>query len=84
MDRSFEQIRTEVLELDHDRQRQLIDEVEARLVETEMSFESEWSIEIKRRLDEYDRGDGSSISAEESIANARKYIEEAKRARGWT
>jgi hypothetical protein len=83
MDRSFEQIRTEVLELDRDSQRRLADEVERRLSETEMSFEDEWSIEIKRRLDEYDRGEGGSVSAEESIANARKQIENAKRARGW-
>ncbi len=84
MDRSFEQIRTEVLELDPESQRQLIDDVEARLGETEILFDDEWSIEIKRRLDEYDRGEGSSISAEESIANVRKYIEDAKRERGWS
>ena len=84
MDRSFEQIRTEVLELDHDSQRRLVEAVEDKLSETETEFDEEWKREIKRRLDEHRRGEGSYVTAEESIANARKYIEDAKRARGWT
>jgi len=72
------------LELDRESQRRLVDEVEEKLSETEMEFDEEWRQEIKRRLDEYDRGEGTSITAEESIAHARRIIEEAKRARGWS
>ena len=43
-----------------------------------------WMQEAKRRLDEYRRGEGSSVTPEESIAHARRRIEEAKRVRGWS
>jgi putative addiction module component (TIGR02574 family) len=83
MDRSFEQIRSEVLELDRESQRRLVEEVEEKLSETETEFDEEWRQEIKRRMDEYRRGEGTSVTAEELIANARRQIEEAKRAHGW-
>ena len=76
MDRSFEQIRTEVLELDCDSQRQLIDEVEGGLGPFEPNdadFE-----EAFERLQAYDRGEMTAISAEESIAAVRKIIANAK------
>jgi hypothetical protein len=72
MDRSFEQIRSEVLELDRESQRRLVDEVEERLGPYEPKdddFE-----EAYERLQAYDRGKMSAISAEESIAEARKLI----------
>jgi hypothetical protein len=79
MDRSFEEIRAEVLELDRESQRKLADEIEENLSEPD----EEWRTEIKRRLEEYQRGEGTSVTAEESIANARRKLEQAKRDRGW-
>ncbi len=79
MDRSFEQIRTEVLELDHESQRRLVDEVEEKLAEFEphhADFE-----EAYQRLEAYRRGEMKSVSAEESIARSRRIIENAKRVR---
>ncbi len=37
--------------------------------------------EAKRRIDEYRRGEGISLTREESMGRARRRIEEAKRAR---
>ncbi len=79
MDRSFEQIRTEVLELDPESRRRLADEIEHTLVETETEFDEEWKLEIKRRLDKHRRGEGTYVTAEESLAKGRAMIEEAKR-----
>jgi hypothetical protein len=79
MDKSFEQIRTEVLEMDHDSQRLLIDEVEVRLGPFEPNdtdFE-----EAFERLQAYDRGEMTAISAEESIAEIRKIIASASQNR---
>ena len=41
-------------------------------------IEAAWIEECKRRLDAYDRGEMGSVSAEESIANARWMIQQAK------
>ncbi len=79
MDRSFEAIRAEVLELDPERQRELIDEVEGRLGPFEPS-ESDFE-EAHRRLQAYDRGELTAISPEESIAQARKIIADATKHR---
>jgi hypothetical protein len=79
MDRTFEQIRTEVLELDPESQRQLIDEVEVKLgpyVPNDADFE-----EAYERLQAFDRGEMSAISAEESMAAVRKLIADAKQNR---
>jgi hypothetical protein len=79
MDRSFEQIRTEVLELDPESQRQLIDEVEGKLGPYEPNaadFE-----EAYERLQAFDRGEMSAISAEESMEAVRKLIADAKQNR---
>ena len=79
MDRSFEQIRTEVLELDPESQRQLIDEVEVKLGHYEpkdADFE-----EAYQRLQAFDRGEMNALSAEESMAAVRKLIADAKQSR---
>ena len=79
MDRSFEQIRTEVLELDPESQRQLIDEVEVQLgpyAPNAADFE-----EAYERLQAFDRGEMSAISAEESMEAVRKLIADAKQNR---
>ncbi|MFI5201394.1 MAG: hypothetical protein ACHQNE_03310 [Candidatus Kapaibacterium sp.] len=72
MDKSFEQIRSEVLELDRESQRRLVDEVEEKLGPYEPNdadFE-----EAYERLQAYDRGKMTAISAEESIDSVRKII----------
>ena len=79
MDRSFEQIRTEVLELDRESQRQLVDEVEERLGPFEpdnADFE-----EAFERLQAYDHGEMTAINAEESMASVRKLIEASRQNR---
>ena len=47
--------------------------------EDDASYRQAFMEEAKRRLDEYRRGEGTSISAEESIAKGRAMIEKAKR-----
>jgi hypothetical protein len=67
MDTSYEQLRTEVLEMDHDSQRRLIDEVKEKLGQykpNDADFE-----------EAYDPGEMTAISAEESIAAVRKIID---------
>jgi Putative addiction module component len=65
--------------LDRESQRKLADEIEHTLAETEMEFDEEWKQEIERRLDQHRRGEGSYVTAEESIAKGRAMIEEARR-----
>ena len=79
MDRSFEQIRAEVMELDPESQRRLADEVEERLGPYEpndIDFE-----EAYERLQAYDRGEMTAISAEESMTSVRKLIADSKQSR---
>lgn len=81
MDRSFEDLRHEVLELDLESQRKLADEIEENLAESQTKVDEAWRLEIKSRLDEYRRGEGTSLSREESMGQVRRMIEEAKRTR---
>ncbi len=79
MDRSFEQIRTEVLELDTESQRRLVDEVEQKLGPYEPNntdFEGAYE-----RLQAFDRGEMSSISAEESVADVYQLIAASRQKR---
>jgi putative addiction module component (TIGR02574 family) len=78
MDRFFEEIRSEVLELDRESQRKLAEEIEHTLAETETKVDEEWRQEIKRRLDNHRRGEGSYVTAEKSLAKGRAMIEEAR------
>jgi hypothetical protein len=77
MDRSFEQVRTEVLELDDESQRRLVEEIEHRLEEND----SAWREEIARRLDEHRRGDGTYVSKEQMMDMAEKMISAAEQKR---
>ncbi len=49
--------------------------------EEDESNRQAWFQEARRRLDEYQRGEGTNVTREESMARARRMIEEAKRAR---
>lgn len=76
MDRTFEDLRHEVLELDPDSQRKLADEIEEKLSESEWT--DDWKAEIGRRLEKHRRGEGTYMTAEESLAKGRAMIEAAK------
>jgi hypothetical protein len=73
MDRSFEEIRTEVLELDRESQRKLADELEEKLSESD--WDEDWKKEVQRRLELHQSGKATYVSAEESLAKGRAMIE---------
>ncbi len=81
MDRSFEQIRNEVLELDPASQRRLAEEIEEHLSESESEVDAAWREEIKRRIDKIDRGEATFLSEEDFFARGHAMIEAAKRTR---
>lgn len=76
MDRTFEDLRHEVLELDPASQRRLAEEIEEKLSESEWDEDSKE--EIRRRLEKHRRGEGTYMTAEESLAKGRAMIEAAK------
>lgn len=78
MDKSFEAIRAEVLELDPESQRKLADEIEENLVENQAEVDQAWDEEIRRRLERHNRGEGSYVTREESMAMAHTMIEAAR------
>ena len=75
MDRSFEVVRSEVLEWDRESQRRLADEIEQHLAERDETVYAE----AYRRLQAHRRGEGRAMSAEESFTRGRAMIEDAKR-----
>ena len=77
MDRTYEQVRTEALELSRSEQRSLVDEIEHNLA----GRNGDVYAEAYRRLQAHRRGEGTTISAEESIAKGRAMIAKAKRER---
>jgi len=79
MDRSFEQIRTEVLELDRESQRKLAEEIEHTLAETDNEIESARNEEIARRLNAHPRGEGTYVTKEHMMEMAEKMISSAER-----
>jgi hypothetical protein len=79
MDRHREQLREEVFELDPHEQALLAEEITEHLSKDEnMKL---WLEEAKRRLEVHRRGEGTTVNREESMAKARKMIEDAKRAK---
>ncbi|HZK77256.1 MAG TPA: hypothetical protein VFD13_10135 [Candidatus Kapabacteria bacterium] len=78
MDRSFDDLRHEVLELDRESQGKLVEEIEEQW---SAEVEDEVFIEARRRLDAYHRGEMGSVSGEEATLHVRSMIEEAKRSR---
>jgi hypothetical protein len=77
MDRSFEDIRAEVLEMDRESQERLVEEIEQQWSD---EIPDEVYEEAARRREAYRSGEATTISAEESIANLRKLIAEKKHA----
>ena len=76
MDRSYEELRSEVLELDRESQEHLVEEIEHQWSAT---IDEAVYAEAHRRIEAHRRGEGSSMSAEESFVRGRLLIEEAKR-----
>lgn len=76
MDRSFEIIRSEVLEWDRESQRRLAQEIEEHLAESE---EAAWDEEISRRLDAHRRREGTYVTKEQMMDIAEKMIVAAER-----
>ncbi len=80
MDKSFEQVRTEVLELDTESQRKLAEEIKHHLAE----IDDEYSVsqrELSRRLDAHRRGEGTYVTKEHMMNMAEKMIVAAERKR---
>ena len=80
MDRSFEQVRTEVLELDMESQRRLAEEIKHRLAEND-EMDSARKQEIARRVDEHRRGEGTYVTKAQMMDIAEKMISAAERKR---
>jgi putative addiction module component (TIGR02574 family) len=79
MDRTFEEIRSEVFHLDQDSQRRLVDEIEENLTDTTSGYNEEWTAELHRRVEQHRRGEGAYMTKEEFFARGRALIEDAKR-----
>ena len=79
MDRSFEQIRTEVLELDPESRRKLAEEIEHTLVEPDQANDSAWKKEMARRMEAHRRGEGTYVTREHMMDMAEKMIVAAER-----
>jgi hypothetical protein len=78
MDRSYEELRSEILQLDRETQGRLIDDIEEQW---QSDIPDEIIEEATRRIEAYRRGEVGSVSPEESIARARKAIQDAIAAR---
>jgi hypothetical protein len=76
MDRTFEDLRQEVLELDRESQGKLVEEIEQQW---SAEIEDEAFVEAARRMDAYRRGEGTTVSAEESVARVHRMIEDYKK-----
>ncbi len=69
MNKSFDEIRTEVLELDPESQRQLRDEIDRNLNSDQAGFH-----EAKRRKDAVDRGEMKTVDGREALSRVKKLI----------
>ncbi|MFI5264551.1 MAG: hypothetical protein ACHQM6_08560 [Candidatus Kapaibacterium sp.] len=67
--KSFEEIRTEVMELDDERQRRIRDEIDRNLRSDEAGIR-----EAKRRSEAVSRGEMKTVDGPESLAGIRKLI----------
>jgi len=72
MDRNYEELRTEVMELDRVSQRKLANEIEEQLSHSD-DLEDGF-LEAKRRLDAVERGEMQTVDGPEALARVRKLI----------
>jgi hypothetical protein len=78
MDRTYEELRLEVLELDRESQGKLVEEIEERWT---ADIDDDAYAEATRRMEAYRRGEATTVSAEESLGRVRRMIEEHKKSR---
>ncbi len=79
MDRAREALRKEVFELDPHEQALLAEEITEHLSNDEnMKL---WVEEARRRLEEHRRGEGKTVSREESMGRVRRMIDDARKTR---
>jgi hypothetical protein len=76
MDRTYEDLRIEVLEMDRESQGRLVEEIEERWT---ADIDDEAIDEAARRMEAYRRGEATTVSAEESLGRVRRMIEEYKK-----
>jgi hypothetical protein len=69
MNKSFEEIRTEVMELDPESQRQLRDEIDRNLDCDSSNFH-----EAKRRSEAVSRGEMKTVDGPEALARIKKLV----------
>jgi hypothetical protein len=69
MGRTFEELRSEVFELDHESQRKLRDELEERLSSDEAGFH-----EAMRRSKAVERGEMRTVDGPEALERVRKLV----------
>jgi putative addiction module component (TIGR02574 family) len=81
MDRSFEQVRTEVLEWDPESQEKLVEEIRHHLAEKDEEYDSVRQRELTRRLESHRRGEGTYVTKEQMMDMAEKMISAAEQKR---
>jgi putative addiction module component (TIGR02574 family) len=81
MDRTFEEIRSEVFHLDYDSQRRLASEIEENLTDIKSEYNEEWTAELHRRVEQHRRGEGTYVTWEHMMDMAEKMISKAERCR---
>ena len=69
MDRSYEELRSEVLGLDLSEQQKLRDEIDRNLGVDHTAY-----VEAKRRADAVDRGGMKTVDGPEALARVRKLV----------
>jgi hypothetical protein len=67
--KTFEEIRTEVLELDSESQRRLRDDIDRNLASDDAGFR-----EAKRRSEAVNRGEMKTVDGPEALARVKKLI----------
>jgi putative addiction module component (TIGR02574 family) len=81
MDRTFKEIREEVLHLDQDSQRRLAEEIEENISGEQSEYDEEWTAELRRRVEQHRRGEGTYVTWEHMMDMAERMISEAERKR---
>ena len=77
MDRTYETVLEEVMELDRESQITIAEKILANVSGSE-EHDAAWRAEIRRRVAAYERGEMKTVDAEESVARMRKIIAEAR------
>jgi putative addiction module component (TIGR02574 family) len=71
MDREFERVAEEALELKESERHELVDRLNKSFLHGDQVFDENLA-EAKRRLEAYDRGEIQSVDAHEAMARVRK------------